>query len=218
MTSKGTWYSGTVVSGHGVASGRSDNSPYPAGTIALQTPYFAARGIDLSDCWPGTINLSFAPHEVKLHSADYCFPDLLWTEHHPPETFSFWRIEICLDDDSAIDGWIYRPHPETKQRHWQPNSMLELLAPSLPGVVIGGALSIRDHADRIRVINTARLRARLLEFLKFRVLASQDLFFQNTEGKHRREWLGECYPEALDLDDQVLDQIWAQAKSLYTEH
>ena len=82
--------------------------------------------------------------------------------------------------------------------------MLELLAPSLPGVVTGGSLSIRDPADRIRVINTARLRARLLEFLKFRVLASQDLFFQNTEGNHRREWLGACYPEALDLGDQDL--------------
>ena len=95
--------------------------------------------------------------------------------------------------------------------------MLELLAPSLPGVVTGGSLSIRDPADRIRVINTARLRARLLEFLKFRVLASQDLFFQNTEGNHRREWLGACCPEALDLGDQDLDQIWSQAKSLYTE-
>ena len=218
MTKVTPWMAGHVVKGHGVASGQSPDSPYPSGTIAMQRPLFQTLGLDLSDCWPGTINLSFAPHEVKLHSADYCFPDLLWTEHHPPETFSLWRIEICLDDHSAIDGWIYRPHPETKQRHWQPNSMLELLAPSLPGVVIGGALSIRDHADRIRVINTARLRARLLEFLKFRVLASQDLFFQNTEGKHRREWLGECYPESLDLDDQVLDQIWAQAKSLYTEH
>lgn len=217
MTSKGIWFSGTVVSGHGVASGRSDDSPYPAGTIALQTPHFAERGLDLRDCWPGTINLSFAPLEVRLHSADHCFPDLFWTEHHPPETFSFWRIEICLDEGPAIDGWIYQPHPETKQRHRQPDSMLELLAPSLPGVVTGGSLSIRDPADRIRVINTARLRARLLEFLKFRVLASQDLFFQNTEGNHRREWLGACCPEALDLGDQDLDQIWSQAKSLYTE-
>ena len=31
---------GRIVSGHGVASGRSDGSPYPAGTIAMQAPVF----------------------------------------------------------------------------------------------------------------------------------------------------------------------------------
>ena len=89
--------------------------------------------------------------------------------------------------------------------------------PFIAGVVTGE--SYRSAILRIgsEVINTARLRARLLEFLKFRVLASQDLFFQNIEGNHRREWLGACYPEALDLGDQDLDQIWLQAKSLYTE-
>ena len=167
MTSKGTWYSGTVVSGHGVASGRSDNSPYPAGTIALQTPYFAARGIDLSNCWPGTINLSFAPHEVKLHSADYCFPDLLWTEHHPPETFSFWRIEVMQPSGQSVSAWLYYPHPETKARHWQPATVVEVLAPRLDGLTPGCELAVRDSHNRLGCVDGVRLRARLLEFLKF---------------------------------------------------
>jgi hypothetical protein len=33
---------GTVVPGYGVASGRSADSPYPAGTIAMQAPLFRA--------------------------------------------------------------------------------------------------------------------------------------------------------------------------------
>ena len=44
--------SGRVCSGHGVASGRSagqPHNPYPAGTIAMQMPYFKALGLDVSD-------------------------------------------------------------------------------------------------------------------------------------------------------------------------
>ena len=218
MTIKGPWMTGTVISGHGVASGRSHNSPYPAGTIALQAPHFAARGIDLSDCWPGTINLDFDPCEVRFREPDHCVEDLLWTEHHPPETFSLWRIELRVGGALPVKGWIYRPHPETKQRHWQPESMLELLAPSLPEVVTGGSMSIRDPEDRIRLIDSARLRARLLENLKFRVLASQELFFQETCIDQRRDWLLGVFPEALDLDDHDLDRIWEQARRLYTEY
>ena len=217
MTITTPWLTGTVMSGHGVASGRSENSPYPAGTIELQTPHFAARGIDLSDCWPGTINLSFAPFDVRVRDPDHCVSDLFWTEHHPPETFSLWRIELLLSGASPVRGWIYRPHPETKKRHWQPGSMLELLAPALPGVVTGRSVSIRDPEDRIRLIDSARLRARLLEDLKFRVLASQELFFMNTANDQRRVWLRGVFPEALDLEDEDLDRIWEQARSLYTE-
>ena len=32
---------GRCVAGHGVASGRAADSPYPAGTISLQAPLFA---------------------------------------------------------------------------------------------------------------------------------------------------------------------------------
>ena len=217
MTSEVAWLSGTVVDGHGVASGRSKDSPYPAGTIAMQTSYFRERGIDLSDCWPGTINLSFAPLEVRLRDADHQISELLWTKHHPPETFSFWRIQLCLAGSKAVEGWIYRPHPETKQRHWQPQTMLELLAPHIAGVANGDRVSILDRDNRIRLIDTARLRSRLLESLKFRVLASQDLFFRDTAGDQRRDWLRRVHPEALELEDRDLDRVWNQAKQLYTE-
>ncbi len=48
-----------VRQGHGVASGRAPDSPYPAGTIALQAPLFARHGLDLSPFFPGTLNLHF---------------------------------------------------------------------------------------------------------------------------------------------------------------
>jgi hypothetical protein len=42
------WHRCQRVSGHGVASGQAAASPYPAGTIALQSPHFASLGLDLS--------------------------------------------------------------------------------------------------------------------------------------------------------------------------
>jgi hypothetical protein len=50
--------SGEVVPGYGVASGRSIASPYPAGTIEMQMPFFQTLGLDLRGCFAGTINLS----------------------------------------------------------------------------------------------------------------------------------------------------------------
>ena len=215
MTS--AWHCGRIVAGHGVASGRDPGSPYPLGTIAMQQPFFMARGLDLSDCWQGTLNLAFDPLEVVLNDADFTFPMVRWTDRHPPETFSFWRVEIHSSSSEPTAGWIYQPHAETKQRHWQPATVIELLAPRVDGLTTGSELFIRDLKDRIRLIDGVRLRARLLEALKFRVLASQQDFFDDNGRSTRRSWLSSHHPEALVLPDHHLDKVWQQAKDLYTE-
>ena len=212
-----TWIRAVLVSGHGVASGQSTTSPYPGGTIALQQPFFAELGLDLSDCWPGTLNLSVAPLELRLRDPDHRFPLMEWTDRHPPETFSFWRIQLLTPDDAAVDGWIYQPDPTTKIRHKQPLNVVEVLAPRLQGISPGVSLQFRDRLNRIHTIDAIRLRARLLEFLKFRVLAAQDTFFATTGVELRRAWLRDHHPEALALDDAALDQVWNQARGLYTE-
>ena len=211
------WHQGTITAGHGVASGRSLNTPYPRGTIAMQRPHFARCGIDLTDCWSGTINLSFAPLEIRLHDPDHCLQHLHWTSCHPPETFSFWRVQIRLEGRQPLHGWIYQPDPATKERHWQPPTMVELLAPRVEGLSPGQPLQLADRQQRIQIIDVVRLRSRLLENLKFRVLASQDQFFDDQSISDRREWLMQVQPEALALTDAVLEQVWQQARQLYTE-
>ena len=73
------WHAAVLLEGHGVASGQalrsgsSRMSPYPEGTIAMQSPFFAALGRDLSPYWPGTLNLSFAPAELRLKNPDFLF-------------------------------------------------------------------------------------------------------------------------------------------------
>ena len=66
-------------------------------------------------------------------------------------------------------------------------------------------------ADRIKN------RSVLLEFLKFRVLAAGEEFFDSTGLEHRRPWLALVHPQALVLSDEDLEQIWNQARFLYTE-
>ena len=70
----------------------------------------------------------------------------------------------------------------------------------------------------------ARLRARLLEFLKFRVLAAQGAFFADLEGSPGenaiapfRRWLAAHWPEALALSDTDLGHTLEQARHLYLD-
>ncbi len=130
-----------VVQGHGVASGRAADSPYPQGSIAMQMPFFKALGLDLTDCWSGTLNLSIAPHSWSLLRADYCFEHLAWTALHPPETFSFLRLQLRWQD-RLVAAWLYHPHPETKAAHHQSGSVMEIIAPRMEGLGYGDTVTI----------------------------------------------------------------------------
>lgn len=244
------WVPCQLVAGHGVASGRSTTSPYPAGTIALQTPFFAAAGLDLTPFFAGTLNLRAGRGHWHLSRPDHRIETLAWTDRHPPETFSFWhcRLRLGTGEDRRADGeaglagpgpadglraLIYHPHPETKQAHHQPRDGLEVLAPWIAGLKPGHSLELGVDPRRCRLVDPVRLRARLLEFLKFRVLAAQEAFFlafQPTpapsaahpddpaaaaDPERLRAWLAGLWPEALDLDDTDLLATLEQARRLY---
>ena len=213
-----TAHVGCCVAGHGVASGRAADSPYPAGTISLQAPLFARHGVDLSPYQPATLNLDFSPGEWRLRQPDHLVEQLLWSDRHPPETFSFWRCRLQPLDAriTAVEALIYYPHPETKQAHHQPPALLEVLAPPLGSVVPGEQFQLWVEGSRCRLIQPARLRARLLEFLKFRVLAAQEAFFWDDPAGFRC-WLQVHWPEACELSDQDLALTLDQARALYTE-
>jgi hypothetical protein len=141
---------GLVVQGHGVASGIATNSPYPQGSVSMQLPFFKTRGLDLSDCWPGTVNISLAPHAWSLVHADYCFENVEWTHLHPPETFSFVRLQL-LWRQHTMAAWLYRPHPETKAAHHQANTMIEVIAPRLDGLAYGDKVQLVVSPGSIQV-------------------------------------------------------------------
>ncbi len=142
---------GVVVQGHGVASGRSVDSPYPHGSVAMQMPFFKALGLDLSDCWAGTMNVSIAPRTWALQRADYCFEQLEWTPLHPAETFSFVRLQLGWQQHT-VAAWLYRPHPETKAVHHQSSSVMEIIAPRLDGVAYGDKVQLAFAAQAIQIL------------------------------------------------------------------
>jgi hypothetical protein len=211
-------FEGVVQQGHGVASGANTESPYPKGSIAIQSPFFKELGLDLSRYWQGTINLSFKPLEIVLSNPDYTFKNMYWTDLHPPETFSFWNIKIRTLDNDGFNGLIYYPHPETKSRHWQSSSTLEVLSPRIANLGYGCPLQVLAAEGCLQLIDGVRLRAKLLEFLKFRVLASPEQFFTDTSHQGKREWLRITNPEFLVLPNADLDYVWTQAMNLYTEN
>jgi len=129
------WIPGTVVAGHGVASGRAGaRSPYPAGTIALQAPFFAARGIDLSAYFHGTLNVDLAP---RLPPAVRPVFDgrLRW---YGAIEERFLLMPVALRHAGAEHtGLWYHPHPATKHAHFQRPTVVELLLPRVEGVAPG---------------------------------------------------------------------------------
>ncbi|MFQ4138892.1 hypothetical protein PGN35_021515 [Nodosilinea sp. PGN35] len=142
--------SGTVQQGHTVASGSASASPYPSGTIEMQTPYFEALGLDLAEYFKGTLNISISPSTFQLINPEFTFRQVEWTDQHPPEDFSFSRCRI-LFQGAAYDCWIYYPHPETKQRNFQNPSVLEIIAPPIPGIAYGDRVDIEYNPLEIAV-------------------------------------------------------------------
>jgi hypothetical protein len=218
------WHPCRLREGHGVASGRSSASPYPAGTIALQSPLFAARGIDLSPYYPGTLNLGFDDTRWQLSRPDARVEQLHWTDRHPPETFSFWSVALRWQGQAEpVAGLIYWPHPETKRAHHQDPDRLEVLAPWISGIASAQVLELGVDPGRCRRIRPRRLQAQLLEACKFRVLASQEAFFADFERGGQlvpaslRHWLQGVLPQALALSDAELAVVLARARDLYCE-
>ena len=144
------WFNvqGTVIRGHEVASRASEH--YPQGTILIQRPYFEALGLDLSAFFAGTLNVSIAPLKLQLVKPAHTFRRVNWTTAHPPEDFSFVRCRVTYSN-STYEGWIYYPHPETKERHFQDASIVEVIAPLIEGIRYGDIVELQIKSDEARV-------------------------------------------------------------------
>jgi hypothetical protein len=139
---------GILRQGYGVASGASHDYPY--GALERQIPIFKSRGLDLGDCFPGTLNLDIQPLVFNLFNPEFTFRDVRWTDLHPPEHFSFSSCKVAFAG-AEYDAWIYYPHPETKQRNFQRPSLLEVIARLIPAVRTGDGLDVYVHSERVTI-------------------------------------------------------------------
>ena len=144
---------GTVVLGYGVASGTGSSNPYPGGSLAAQMPLFAQRGLDLRRCHRGTINVDIAPARFIAVEPAYTFRDVAWTEHIPPETFSFFHCRL-IGGDESVAGWVYLPHPETKVEHFHDDSLVEVITTFVPSLREGSAVRLLLPRSEARLVKS----------------------------------------------------------------
>jgi|GEM_PF-217766 len=139
---------GKLAQGYRVASGPS--ADYPYGALDRQRPLFAARGLDLSEYFNGTLNVDISSRTFAMQKPEYTFERVEWTDLHPPETFSFSRCKVVYRD-VEYDGWVYYPHPETKLRNFQNPSLLEVIAKSIPNIQYGDELDVLVNDEEIAI-------------------------------------------------------------------
>lgn len=145
---KWTRIHGQIVEGYRVASGPS--ADYPYGALSRQRPLFASRGLDLSSYFNGTLNINISPHRFKIIRPEFTFYNVEWTDLHPPEHFSFSPCKVIFKE-VEYDGWVYYPHPETKLRHFQDPSLLEVIAMEINGIRYGDIVDVSVRAEEISI-------------------------------------------------------------------
>lgn len=140
---------GLLVQGHQVASRASKDYPY--GTLEKQRPFFKSCGLDLNSFFNGTLNIDISPHTFKLLKPEFTFQHIEWTDLHPPEDFSFSRCKVIYKT-VEYSGLVYYPHPETKLRHFQNPSLLEVIATPIPEIKYGDEVQVLVNPAEMEIV------------------------------------------------------------------
>lgn len=148
MTSHWIYLPGRLAQGYRVASGPSRDYPY--GALERQRPHFKARGLDLDGYFNGSLNIDISPARFMMVKPQFTFALVEWTDLHPPETFSFSHCRVVFRE-IEYDGWVYYPHPETKLRHFQNPSLLEVIALPIPDIRYGNELGVWLNCAEVTV-------------------------------------------------------------------
>lgn len=144
-------FAATLEKGYQVASGQSENSPYPKGSIEMQLPHFKARGLCLTSFYLGTLNLSIYPHKFSIVKPDYHFKNIQWAKGFPPEDFLLVKCTL-IHAEKSYQGLVYYPDPKTKIDHFQNESTLEVIAEFIDDISYGDSVYIELDVDKIRVV------------------------------------------------------------------
>ncbi|RBP44232.1 hypothetical protein DES53_10451 [Roseimicrobium gellanilyticum] len=141
----------TIVPGYQVASGTNANPRFPGGTLRMQLPFFETLGLDLSGYHLATLNLSIAPARYEVVKPRLTFRSVKWHPTEPAEDFSFFDCNLHLSGCEPVPALIYYPHPETKPEHFQPDDLLEVLAPFIKGISYGMRLVLEVPEEQMWV-------------------------------------------------------------------
>lgn len=142
--------SGIVIEGHKIASGLAKDNRFGGSTIEMQVPLFKERGLDLSHCFLGTLNISIAPRTrtVLAKGPNYC--GLKWHPDRWPEDFFIFKCQVWFRG-TCYDGWVYYPDPSKKRFHQHKPDTFEILAPFIPEITYGDPVVLGLDPDEIKI-------------------------------------------------------------------
>jgi hypothetical protein len=140
---------GILTQGYRVASGPSKDYPY--GALDRQRPFFKEGGLDLGSYFNGSLNIDIRPVQFSMIKPEFTFYQVEWTDLHPPEHFSFSHCQVIFRE-KEYDGWVYYPHPETKLRHFQNPSLLEVIAKPIADIQYGDSLQVLLNPEEVRLL------------------------------------------------------------------
>jgi len=143
MTGEKITIKGIISEGLKAASGQRHKGA--AGTIALQKPGLKSIGVEVDKLFNGTINLQLK-QGFHITKPDYTLTDYEWIEG-VFESFDILRCKIKYGQ-STYEGYVYRPK-ESEHAAAHEASIVELLAPEIPGIRYGDRLSIDVAKDRV---------------------------------------------------------------------
>jgi len=142
--------SGTVIEGVKFTSGIAANCPFPSGTLSMQTPFFKQKGLDLNENFQATLNVSIKPRTCTLINPEFTFPNVKWYPDHDPDTFSFSRCSIIFEE-LTIDAFAYFHHPKNREGQFWKDSVIEIIAPYLPGLRYGQTVQLELNPEEIKI-------------------------------------------------------------------
>jgi len=116
----------------------------------MQLPHFQKLGLDLSDFYLGTLNVSIAPYTFELENSQYTFSEVKWHPDYPAETFSFSPCTVEHQDRST-QALVYYPHLETKIGHFQDSSIVEIIAPYFTNVKYGDRIELKLKSQQVKL-------------------------------------------------------------------
>ncbi len=140
---------GVVTEGWKIASGLGKDNPFGGSTIKMQMPLFKERGLDLSGCYPGTLNVSIAPRTrtVLVKEPQYC--GLKWHLNRV-ENFFMFKCQLHFRG-VCYDGWVYYPDKSKRARHQHRPDTFEILAPLIPGIAYGDSIVLVLDPNEIKI-------------------------------------------------------------------
>ena len=116
----------------------------------MQAPFFKERGLDLSGFHRGDLNISVAPRKISNSQCSSSFLIGSVDVKHPRH-FSFSACWLTFRNQRYA-GLIYYPHPETKARHHQNDSVIKVLAPWIEGIQYGDHLDLEVRESEVEIM------------------------------------------------------------------